>query len=313
MKTFIKLILLALPFCIADHLAEPILKYSFNLGRSIGKGNAVIASDDEVHVFVTATDGSLHIIDNSNVSPPITTIFEPAAVEGTETECQSGMVVLDEDGQYLIYAVINGDNSRLLAVDITGDLLWEVSVEGKAVGTPVVSGNFIYVSANTDDETGYLNVFLFNGKTAAPDFAASMEPSNGAAPLGPPTVSQEGVVAVAESWEGGYAEEGAVYFLMPSKKFDKLGGLGEAAYEMFLATTWPVSSVTKPIVANDELWLGGTAGNFAGWQQNDIANVLLGKKEDIDPSWSVEFTPSASDAMKRKFHMIYISIDVLCC
>ena len=298
------LLLLSLTSCNGELLGEPKVLFTFNLDaetpRTLSKGNAVVASQDSIHIFATASDGSLHIINRNNVSPPITTVFEPAEVAGTDTKCNSGMIVLNDDGEYVLYAVVNGNDSRLFAVDVTGDLIWKVDVEGKIVGTPVVYEDKIYVSRKVDDETGYLSVFFMNGKSSPPELAASLTPADGSAPLGPPALSETGVVAVAESWDDGYREEGSIHLLLPSKRYDELGGQGNEAYQMILASSWPFSAVTKPVIAGGAIWLGATGANLAGWQQKDITNVLAGKKQNINPKWTVQLPTSQSDASQRK-------------
>jgi hypothetical protein len=301
------LLLLWLTYCHGQLLASPGFLWKFNLDdskpRTLQKGNAVVASQDGDHIFATASDGSLHIINRKNIDPPITTVFEPPAIDGTVSECYSGVSVVNDgtETSYLVYAVINGNDSAVFAVNLDGSLKWQIAVEGKIVGTPVVSESAVYITHNVDDATGYLSVLLLTDNQ--PELTASLAPAQGNAPLGPPTLSLEtgeDVVAVAESWDAGYGMQGNVYIVVPSSQYDNLDGKGNESYDMFHASSWPFSAVTRPVMAGSSLWLGAGASNIGGWQEKDISKVLEGKKEDIDPRWEMQLDPSESDANQRK-------------
>lgn len=303
----IALLLLWLVYCHGQRLANPTFLWKLNLDdsqtRSLQKGNAVVASQDGEHIFATAADGSLHIINSKNAAQPITTVFEPPKVDGTISECSSGVAVVNDGAvnSYLVYAVINGLDSTVFGVNLDGTLKWQVDVEGEIVGTPVVSANAVYITRNVDAADGYLSVLLLTDDKA--ELTASLTPTEGNAPLGPPTLSFENgedAVAVAESWEDGYGSQGNVYIVVPSNQYDNLDGKGNESYEMFHATSWPFSAVTKPIMAGSSLWLGATASSIGGWQAKDIGKVLEGRKENIDPQWELQLDPSELNENQRK-------------
>jgi hypothetical protein len=292
-------------------LAAPNYLWSFNLDgqvkpRSLQKGNAVVASQDGVHIFATTSDGSLHIINRNNVSPPITTLFEPSTVGNGSNSCHSGISVVNDgtENTYLVYAVVGASESRVFAVDMIGILKWEVSVEGKIIGTPLVSDKAIYISRNTED-SGFISILLLTD--GAPELTASLEPTKGKAPLGPLTLSSTDgmdMVAVAESWEDGYGTTGNIYTIIESDNYETLGGKGEDSYNILHVSSWPYSAVTRPVVMNSALWLAGAASNIAGWREKDISKVLAGKKEDVWPKWEAQLSVSQVDEDQRKLRKL---------
>jgi hypothetical protein len=165
-------------FVEAELLQTPTLQWSLELGgsRTLGRGNTVQVWRD--HVFVTAADASLHILDKAVGST--TAVFEGPSSPAT---CQSGVAIVQEEGTpseappaaennngpnnnaqateapsatpsvstitkmkpYLVYAVTiestdtTPTSSRVVAVNIDNATeRWSVSVPGTIVGTPVV-------------------------------------------------------------------------------------------------------------------------------------------------------------------------------
>ena len=187
-------------------------------GRGLRKGNEVVAHKGGHLIFVTADDGSLHILDSRSLENK-SVVFEPVSATGTSTECRSGVSqVEDKEGktQYLVYAVIdtpvvsgvevrNGElqanlgvqvSSRVLGVNLDGTLRWSLPLEGIISGTPLVGTNgTIYVSHNVETESfggrsdsriGYVSVVLVNDD-GVPEVTASLSDA-GNAPFGPPSL-----------------------------------------------------------------------------------------------------------------------------
>eukprot|EP00980_Cylindrotheca_fusiformis_P030412 scaffold24788_cov117-Cylindrotheca_fusiformis.AAC.4 len=307
-KSSILLLWLWLAQCQGQLLERPEFLWRIKLDdsktRTLQKGNAVVASQDGEHIFATTADGSLHIINNKNVEPPIITVFEPPAIDGAALECSSGVVIVNDgvDNSYLVYAVTHGNNSTIFAVDFNGSLKWQVVVEGQIVGTPVVSERAVYFSRNTDVDKGFLSVLLLTNDQ--PELAASLSPTEGSAPLGPPSLSivdGEDAVTVAESWDQGYGDQGNVYIILPSNDYDRREGRGNESYEMLHVSSWPYSSVTKPIMMGSSLWLAAAGSNIGGWDEREISRVIEGRRDDVDPSWERQLDVSEVDEEQRKF------------
>lgn len=298
-----------------DLLEEPSQKWVYTLeGAALKKGNAVVANKDGNRLFVTADDGSLHIL-HTDDSPLTSQVFVPESLSGRSTECRSGVAFVEEEDEegnessYLVYAVVDTPSSgnstqvssRVIAVNLDGGLRWSLSVDGIVAGTPVPGemAAIIYISRNVDNK-GYLSVILVS--SSIPELTASFE-SEDDAPLSPPGVGEgiDGdVVVVAESWDDGFSEDGGIYFLTASKDFEKDGGRGIDSYEFKLVNDWPFSAVAPPLVQESSFWVGGTGAHLSGWAANDVEKVLEGKKDEAKTKWTFESTPSDEDSLQRK-------------
>jgi len=298
-------------YCHAQLLPQPRFLWSINLddtnkSHSLKKGNGVVASQDGDHIFATASNGSLHIVSRSNLSPLETIIFRPPTATGT-SECSSKPVLVFDgtSNAYAIYSVVNGNESTIFGVSFDGKLKWQVMVDGQIMGTPAVSSNAIYVSHNVDATTGYLSVLLFdsenqNDHTDAPVLTATLAPTEGNAPLGPPSLDLENtlqdVVAVAESWDQGYASQGNLYLLVFSEEYDQFNGRGNESYRMQHVSSWPFSASARPLVVSSSVWLGASGALIGGWQQKDVFKLLTGQRENINPKWTLQFDTKTGDA-----------------
>jgi hypothetical protein len=96
--------------CHAEYLENPLLKWSVQLegsGRGLQKGNAVVAYKDGTKIFVTADDGSLHIIQTTDQVKTLA-VFVPDEIQDRFTECRSGATVVDkniQDGHFVAVTV----------------------------------------------------------------------------------------------------------------------------------------------------------------------------------------------------------------
>jgi hypothetical protein len=166
----------------------------------IGRGNAVTVSPDGSQIFVTESNGALHMVGASATTTSSGTAkrsswtFAPNATQSssasdtattstTVMSCHGGLAFYGDD--LVVYAVTEspvsstGDDSydastqlatsQILGVRVrTGTLAWSVSVGGIVVGTPWISQNHAYVVRNTA-ANGYVTVLEIgaNGKDAA--------------------------------------------------------------------------------------------------------------------------------------------------
>mmetsp|Transcript_19097 Transcript_19097/g.21580 ORF Transcript_19097/g.21580 Transcript_19097/m.21580 type:complete len:1376 (+) Transcript_19097:201-4328(+) len=216
------LLLLPLLFCHAELLLEPSLKWSVQLegsgrlrGRGLRKGNAIVAYKDGTKIFVTANDGSLHIIQTTTTQVNTLAIFTPDEIQGRFTECRSGATVVDkniavatgednngnnfdttlglgvEKEDYIIYAVLDSTvpsvnvglnsvddivSSRVIAVNLDGTYKWSVQIEGRVEGNPVVGKSGIFVSHNSDNGIGYLSVIRIDPDNGSANIVATVSP-----------------------------------------------------------------------------------------------------------------------------------------
>lgn len=234
----------------ASFLLEPKVSWTHSLpgsgslsGRGLRQGNEVLVGEDDDGntLFVTADDGSLHLINTERLDSSI--VYEPETPSGTSTESTSGVTLVRDpiSGaiQYAVYAVIDvpigagvlyddlefdpsrsSTLSRLLAVNLDGSLRWSLPLNGAVVGKAVVGGednDMLYVVHNvpnleTPEESairGQISVVLV--RASRPVVTASLAPPNRNGPLGPPagtTATIDGtrrdVIVISEAWNNGY-------------------------------------------------------------------------------------------------------------
>lgn len=105
----------------ANFLNEPQVQWSYTLPqsddsqeRSLRRGNAVVPTQDDSLLFITTQDASLFILQTSD-GLPITDAYEPPAVAGAMTSCQSGVALAEEETgvQYAVYAVIDAPDTNV--------------------------------------------------------------------------------------------------------------------------------------------------------------------------------------------------------
>lgn len=119
----IALLLLCLASVNGDYLSGPTVDWTYQLpnsgtlgGRGVRRHNGVVSSYSGSSVFVTADDGSLHIIKPDDFSTSI--VVDAPAEKDTFTECRSGVAVSETNGKinFVVYAVgfsplTNGTNA----------------------------------------------------------------------------------------------------------------------------------------------------------------------------------------------------------
>mmetsp|Transcript_57 Transcript_57/g.115 ORF Transcript_57/g.115 Transcript_57/m.115 type:complete len:954 (+) Transcript_57:137-2998(+) len=259
----------------SEFLPEPNIKWTYTLpeagtifGRSLRRGNGVVISKDSSRLFVTADDGSLHIIYPDALQESVS--FIPTSLQGTFTECQSSVALYENPNvQYVVYAVMDTPvvtnvgmeevTSRIIAVNPDGSMRWTVLVEGYVAGTPVISsdGSKVFVSCNTDTG-GLVKVIGDNDDNGNAKVIADLFSVDHTAPFTPVTLREvspgKDYVFVAESTDDGFALEGNIFFI-------------DESLELRVFSVWERSAVHRPIVSNDgdSLWMGGTGSVVAGW------------------------------------------------
>lgn len=107
------LFLLSIALAGAAFLSDPVVEWTYQLpgsgnlsDRGVRRNNAVVPSYDGSTVFVTADDGSLHIIKPDDLSTSI--VVDAPTKQDANTECRSGVVVSETEGSvnFVVYAVI---------------------------------------------------------------------------------------------------------------------------------------------------------------------------------------------------------------
>jgi hypothetical protein len=312
------LLLLALPVE-AQLLLEPRLGSKFQLPNlTFQRGNALI--DYAGSVVATTAEGSLVRFDPTDDT--ITYVFTPETTAGQELSSSSGISLLR--GDLAIYSVIDAarddaeTTSRVLCVNLDdGTLVWSVSVNGRAIGTPQVSEQYVYIVHNTD--VGGITIFQLEGE-GEPRAVGSFITDD--TTLGPPslvTVDNQDALAVASNRDNGLSEEGGLYVLI--EQVEEGGGGKEeggggpereegnreeqsAPFRFINISTFLRSSVTAPLLSeNMELIIAEQGASLTGFVgENDLTDVLSAEfqVENKAPRWQrfVDENPANADARK---------------
>lgn len=103
----------------AEFLQTPTLKWSLQLegsgrlsGRGLRKGNSVVAHHDGTKIVVTAGDGSLHIIQTTNLVRTLAA-YVPDPIDGKSIECRSGATIVEKSVQGGLFVEKSGQDGLL--------------------------------------------------------------------------------------------------------------------------------------------------------------------------------------------------------
>ena len=291
----------------AEYLARPTQEWTYNLGSSARKGNAVRALSDG-SVLATTSSGDLVVVRG----PDDVVSFQPVKKEGAEKKCSSGVAVYRN--ALAVYPVVDtnasgASSTRLFGLNLDGSRRWLLDVPGEVIGTPVAGENAIYVVHN-EGASGFVSVIQLDG-VDNPQIVATLgavssleEPLPRLAPASGRSVSRGGpgsgsvdLVAFGSSNPG----PGALYLLAPSDEYEALQGVGDAAYEVRLISDYPRGSVAAPTLSEDgnSIFYGQLGGILNGWSNNrDISSVVEGSAEDLQPNWEVRMTQNGNTILR---------------
>jgi hypothetical protein len=200
------------------------------------------------------------------------------------------------------------DYSRVVAVDLTGKFLWDVSLPGFVAGTPVVSTDQekIYASHNYDTGSGeiqgYISIISKSGQLLGTVFDSRV------APFGPPAIQSisgsHDMIIVAESLDDGYGlGQGQIRLLVPSDQYDTLNGQGNASYQWQLFSDWHLPAVARPLVKDSLIWMAGQGAKLAGWTNSTsllTASTGILSGSGINFTWQTSLQPSERNATQRE-------------
>ena len=327
-------------------------------GRGLRKGNGIVTLKDGSKIVVTANDGSLHII-QTTTQVKSHAVYVPDERSGSVLECVSGAVIVYKEQQdhlyfptdeeeeilstkedFIVYALIDnaddekgfgdivnnrgtGTTSRVIAVNMEGDLKWSVSIPGRIQGSPVVGKTGIYVTHNVKNY-GALSILRIqpnNGKASiAATVNSSTDKRSEGIPLGPPSLrkpeygddegTSEDVIIVSGNWENGFSEtKGGIFMFSPNTRFvtdNKKEELPTSSsnFELVQISSWSLSASAPPMVYGESIFVGaagGTIGGFTGDKKNDLSGIASGKEDDISPRWDYQVSPNPINSAQRKF------------
>ena len=317
----------------ATFLPQPHLWWNYTLpvdsngfDRSVLQGNGAVVSQDGSRVFVTAQDGSLHILRTGDLNRSV--YFEPTGTNnGTGFSCQSSISLHESPNgvHFAVYAVIENDtslataNSRVIAVDPDGKHLWTVNITGTASGTPVVNGNGtrVYVTHNaispyTSSLDGFITTIVVDSRAGYHGSIDTTLPHNSQGSLGtltPVTVrtvrnggDSIDVAAFAKTQAYSYSSTsgGDVYVLTStsSNAAIKAGKTREGYYNMTLVSSFPLTASARPQLSSNglQLYLAQDQSRVMGWDGNvNLSLVEYNGLSNIPPRWEQRLTDNAGN------------------
>jgi len=249
--------------------------------RNVRKGNGIVVGPDELTLWISDEEGGIHFLARGDGD--IETLFTPQPLQTENTistasarNAREGYIYSKSSISFsesiAVYAVIDvGETvtSRVIALDHEGEFLWQTSVVGEAIGTPVISssGQYIFLSHNSDHTKGTVTAFdaFANGTIVTQYSTAGPKPPTANAPYGPLTIQGSNGyddVYFMESWYEGLHNNGWLHkaTISPNTK----------PFFQFMYRL-DFSSILKPVLGEGRrrLWLTGRKGTVIGWNEGD--------------------------------------------
>jgi hypothetical protein len=366
-----------LPAVDGNYLAAPEFMWSIPIVASTAdqndpntipifqKGNAIVPLNDYGVLAITSSTGTLHIIYASDVTvgnstTGIDTVTNTTGFTKSYTPtnistnldtitCQGGIITSfqNTDGSFtVLYAITGTDStaqfppmSRLLAINTaTTTLVWNITIPGTIVGTPLLSPNlnYLYVVHNvalsdtqaaTDTSFGQVSIFQFNvnsnifaGSNNRMPRLVSMLPSTPTdQPFGPATIATDPLdgrdyLFFVESSEDSFSEAFTDALFAVTENDDN-------EFLFILATLGVSSTNTAPTIRinnNDQFdfFLGQPESKMFGWVGDAAQTLFAGLTSGEDgsnsvfviPSWQIESSKDREDEAIRTFHFFIEAI-----
>ena len=352
------------PAAYGNYLATPELAWSASIISSttdgneaiFQKGNAIVPLNDYGLLAITSSTGTLHIVSTGDVVAVNGTSqdmvvnltgskksYTPAMISDNmdTTTCQGGIIAKfqNSDGSFVVLYAITGTDStaqfsptsRILAVNTaTTTLLWNVTVPGTIVGTPVLSSktNYMYVvhnivpasgQATTATLVGQVSIFQINAasnvfagdRNNRPPTLITTLPSTFATerPFGPATITTDPkdgreYLFFAESSEDVFEETFSDSLLAITENDDN-------EFLFLIASAAMSSTNTAPTIRtnNEQLdfFIGQPESKVFGWVgENGVALfdglTVAGNGSTSDmiiPTWQIQSSQSREDQNAR--------------
>jgi hypothetical protein len=351
-----------------NYLTTPEFVWNIPLTDSLNgnvaqQGNAIVPIRQRNLLAITTSTGTLHLVSTKDaaVTANGTTIdnnrtattaqsYIPNAMNGMDgIVCRGGIIAVvessissssvssDNDDTFIVvYAVTDTDSqgrllstSRILAIDTTtAELVWNITVSGTIVGTPIVStsNNVMYVvhnvvaSSSTTTQSsslsGQVSIFQFhrdpqnvftNKKdntsttTTRPTLITTLPTESTGQPFGPASVitnTNDGkdYLFFAEDFDDSSGET-----FMDSMFV--ISGSNTDDFVFSVASSRVTGTNTAPTLRDNngvlEVFLGQPSSSLIGWVDNNATLLLSGLMDGnrstsssaIDPSWELQTAP----------------------
>ena len=320
------------------------------------KGNAIVPLNEYGLLAITSSTGTLHIVSANDVKVVSGTTGPVANATGVKKSytptmignnldtitCQGGIIaaIKNSDGSFVVlYAVTGTDStaqfaptSRILAINTASTtLVWNITLPGTIVGTPILSSEMDYLyavhnvapsSTSGQDPTatpiGQVSIFQFNaasnifaGSSNRPPTLITTLPSTPRSrPFGPATIASDpsdgrDYLFFAESSDGSFEETFTDSLYAITKSDDD-------EFLFLLASSGISSTNTAPTIRNNnneqlDFFLGQPESKVFGWVGDEaealFAGLIDGESDSSStfavPTWQIESSQNRDDGTMR--------------
>lgn len=357
-----------LPFVFGNYLSTPELTWSIpivssttdandpNAVPSFQKGNAIVPLNDYGLLAITSSTGTLHIVSANDVvvangtsgtvvtnTTGIRKSYTPTMISNNldTITCQGGIIaaIKNTDGSFVVLYAITGTDStaqfsptsRVLAINTaTTALVWNITIPGTIVGTPILSPqkNILYAVHNivpteqqvtSASSVGQVSIFQFNTESnvfagisnRSPTLITTLPSTPTDRPFGPATITT-------------YPKDGRDYlFFAESSDESFTATFSDSLFAItenddnefiFLLASSDISSTnTAPTIRNSnneqlDFFLGQPESKLFGWYGDQgvalfdgLTNAENGTSSSTVafPTWQIESSQDRDDQTTR--------------
>jgi hypothetical protein len=312
---------------IFDYYDRPRVEWTSQISGEIRRTNAVQLSPDEKRLYITTSNGRLHVLNPA--TGRVIRIHNPKPQQnGWSVEAESGVeFYMDgEDNSDLTYGITDvgpqGEKrSRVVALSHPrGAHLWtSPPMEGEISGTPAISaaGDRIYLTRNVEGGTiGYFTILdVAKQGTAVFDEASDRYREQDRAPYGPvglarnpvngaswdtttsAGVNRNDVAWWASSTDAGRADDGMTRGFQLPANFN--GDYSDLRVTRLKPVQW--TTTNKPVFSSDgdDVYFTGTRSGVIAW--------IDGADGNVKSSWNIGLSRKNNDGLQPPYSSVTLA------
>jgi len=297
-----------------DYYDQPQTQWVGQVSGQIRRNNAVQQSPDCKRLYVTTSNGVLHVL-NPTTGAIIRAHNPKPYQSGWAVESESGVeFYMDGDSSYLIYGITDVGpqgqrQSRVVALSHPrGALLWtSPPMEGEIAGTPTITaaGDLIFLTRNIEDGTvGYFTILdVVTQGTAVFDEASDRYRDQDRAPYGPVGLARNPIgingndlAWWAHSTDAGRADSGMTRaFQLPATFND----YSELRVDRLKPVQW--TTTNRPVFSSDgdDVYFTGTRSGVRAW--------INGADGNEKANWNIGLTRKNNDGLQPPYTAVALA------
>lgn len=298
-----------------DYYDQPQTHWVGQISGQIRRNNAVQQSPDGKRLYVTTSNGVLHVL-NPTTGAVIRAHNPKPYQSGWSVESESGVeLYMDGDSSYLIYGITDVGpqgqrQSRVVALSHPrGALLWtSPPMEGEISGTPAITaaGDQIFLTRNIEDGTvGYFTILdVVTQGTAVFDEASDRYRDQDRAPYGPVGLARNPIgingndlAWWAHSTDAGRADSGMTRAFQLPVNFN--GDYSELRVDRLKPVQW--TTTNRPVFSSDgdDVYFTGTRSGVRAW--------INGADGNAKASWNIGLTRKNNDGLQPPYSSVRLA------